>query len=122
VDSPFLRRTAKLKKTGAAGRKSEKSLAHRLGGTQTLASGAMYGDKGDIRLPDFLVESKSTQKDSLAIQLSWLVKISHEALNSHKHPALAINFTNDHGCSQVSGRWVAIPESLFTHLVEKAHL
>lgn len=121
VEPPLLKRAAAMKKIGAAGRKAEKGLAHRLGGTLTLASGAMQGDKGDVKVErgdlKFLMESKATQNESMSVKLDWLLKIYQEALEAGKHPAFAISFTNDHGVATKRGTWIAVPEAVFKELI-----
>lgn len=121
-DGPFFDRMNKVKKIGVAGRRAENSLASRIRGELTQASGARQGDKGDVKLKKelhkFLIECKSTQNDSLSLKLSWLLKISQEALESCCDPAVAINFTNDHGIPLKNGRWMMIREDKFKELIE----
>lgn len=122
MSNPFLDRVNKVRKTkGEAGRRAEKSLAHRLGGELTTASGATDRDKGDVKLErkerKFLIESKSTQKDSMSVKLEWLHKIYQEALETNKTPAFAISFTNDHGIVEKRGVWIAVPELVFKELI-----
>ena len=109
------------KKIGEAGRKAEKSIAQRLRADLTLSSGAMAGNKGDMTIDrkawKFLMEAKSTSSESMSLKMSWLAKIQHEAISQDKTPAIAINFTNDHGLSVMAGRWVAIPEGVFRELI-----
>ena len=114
--NPFLQRQQK-NKIGKSGRKSETKTSKRLGGQQTPASGAMDGAKGDIVLNKFLVEAKSTIKDSISIKFEWLAKISGEALSKVKFPALTITFTNWSGCPRPRGKWVLIREQDFKDLI-----
>jgi len=116
--NPLLKR-ASSRGIGHNGRVSENSLAKRLGGTLTPASGAMAGAKGDIRLDDFLIEAKATQAASMSLQQDWLYKVYQEALELSKSPALAITFTSPTGSSSKRDRWVMVPESVFQELVEK---
>lgn len=123
IEPPLFRRQKQVKKTGGAGRKAEKALAHRLGGKQTLASGAVASDKGDVKFErkdwKFLLESKSTQNESMSVKLDWACKIYQEALESNRIPLLAIQFTNDHGTSEKRGRWIAMPEHFFQELLDE---
>lgn len=112
-----MRRMARMEKIGQAGRASEKGLAKRLKGRPTRASGAVLTDKGDIDLPEFLMECKSTKNDSLSVKLEWLLKITQEAVLRGKKPAFAISFTNDHGKPIKSGTFIAIPEDVFKTLI-----
>lgn len=98
---------------GHVGRKAEDKTAKRQRGRQTRASGAMAHGKGDIVLDDFLCENKSTQAGSLTIPHRWLAKISREALEQKKKPALTVQFTDGMGNPEKFGNWVMIPETVF---------
>ena len=95
------------------GQKSERKTAKRLGGITRPGSGAVAGAKGDILLPDYLVENKSTEHKSISLKLDWLEKISLEAREEGKVPALSIQFVDKAGNSKKRGRWVLIPEDEF---------
>ena len=109
MDNPLLRRLSK----GDHGQRAEKKAAKRLGGRQTPGSGSKDHSKGDIVLTQFLVENKTTNGESLSVKLSWLRKISAEAIGRTKEPALAFQFVNGQGQPSADGAWVAIPERLF---------
>jgi hypothetical protein len=111
---PYLRRAEKdaLDK-GSAGKKHESSLAARLGGQLTPGSGALAGAKGDVKLTDFLVEAKTTVRESISVQQSWLRKIRQESLECGKTPALSVAFVNSEGKSDKRDRWVMVPEDFF---------
>jgi hypothetical protein len=98
---------------GHVGRKAEAKTAKRQRGQLTRASGAMEHGKGDIVLDDFLCENKSTQAGSLSISQDWLAKISREALEQKKKPALTVQFTDGMGNPIKFGTWVMVPESVF---------
>jgi hypothetical protein len=98
---------------GHTGRKAEAKTAKRQQGQLTRASGAMQHGKGDIVLDEFVCENKSTVAGSLTIPHRWLAKISREALEQKKKPALTIQYTDSHGNPQKFGDWVMIPESVF---------
>jgi hypothetical protein len=98
---------------GHVGRKAEAKTAKRQKGQLTRASGAMTHGKGDIVLDEFVCENKSTQANTLAISHRWLAKISREALEQKKKPALTIQFTDSMGNPEKFGDWVMIPESVF---------
>lgn len=106
-------------KTGEAGRVSESRLAKTLGARLTPASGALVGAKGDMKLPDYLIEAKSTSTNTMSLQLAWAVKISEEALATAKTPAITISFTNDQGKSNRFGDWVLIPLHHYKELTSK---
>ena len=102
---------------GKAGRTSERLLAKTLGARAQPASGALEGAKGDIELPAFLLEAKSTTQKSMALQLQWLAKIAGEARSIGKPPAVAITFTRPDGHPLLDGEWVAIPLYTFKELL-----
>ena len=112
--NPYLKR--QLRPTH--GQKAERRAAKRLGGRLTPASGAIDGAKGDIVKRLFLIESKATQKLSLALKLEWLAKIAKEALDAQRDPAVAIQFVDSQGRSALGGRWVLIPERVFNEISE----
>ena len=59
----------------------------------------------------FLVEHKLTTKQSLTLQGSWLSKITKEALENGRQPAL---------CVVIGGeRWYMVPEYIFNALLEE---
>jgi hypothetical protein len=100
---------------GKTGRLSEKKVLKSLGAKATPASGAMVGAKGDGELGDFLLELKSTTAQSIAISVGWLSKISQEALNKGKTPAVVISFVMPDGSPQmkVNSEWVMVPRYVF---------
>lgn len=110
--NPFLTRN----KSHKHGQKSEKKTAKRLSGIARAGSGAIEGYKGDITLPKFLVENKSTEHQSLSLKLAWLEKIDRESRSEGKAPAVSIQFVDKGGNSVRQGRWVMIPEDEFKEL------
>lgn len=97
---------------------SEEKVAKRLDGKVTPGSGSMGGVKGDIKFEKILMESKATIKDSISIKLAWLAKISREATDASKTPALSVTYVNDEGDPRKFGKWVMIPETLFKEINE----
>ena len=106
-------RQAKESRIGSTGRRSEARLAQRLQGRLQPASGAMAGAKGDVSLPEVLLEAKSTTAGLLPVRHAWLAKIAKEARAAGKIPALGITFTTGDGRPVPDGAWVAVPEWLF---------
>ena len=114
----------KRRATHTAPRRHEKRVAKVLGGLVTPASGAVAGNKGDVKgvrawLFDFLVECKTTCGNRLPLQAVWLAKVTSEA-GPLRIPALAIRFEADvmARLSQKYGvdteqDWVMIPLSAF---------
>lgn len=101
------------------GQRAEKRTAKRLGGRTQPGSGSQQHSKGDIKLPDFLIENKCTVNESLGIKHAWLRKISLEAIGVNREPALSIQFVDGKGVPITDGAWVAIPERLFKELTTK---
>lgn len=114
--NPFLERISKS--SGRSGRSSEKKVAKRLGGRAIAGSGAMEGNKGDVDLPRYRLEAKSTIKKSISLKQEWLDKISKEAATEGKVPALSITFTTGDGEPIKSGSWVMVPEHHFKNHME----
>lgn len=106
-------RLSKERKIGGAGIRSENHLAKRVGGRLRPASGALPGAKGDVDLPSFLMEAKSSTGDSLSLKREWLAKIGKEARSVGRVPALAVTFSYDDGRPIPDGAWVMVPEWLF---------
>lgn len=94
---------------GDAGRLSETRLAKSLDARLRPASGAVEGIKGDMVIPTHLIEAKSTTGRSLSLKHEWLGKITKEARDQNKRPALTISFTHENGRAVPNGHWVAIP-------------
>ncbi len=113
--NPFFKRL-KDKGIGQAGRASEKNIAHHLKAKLKPASGSMTGAKGDMELPEFLLEAKSTVKDSIYIKREWLKKIGQESLGVNKYPAVSITFTTEDGTPRHRGSWVMITQDMFREL------
>jgi hypothetical protein len=97
---------------------SEQKVSKRLDGKLNPGSGAVGGIKGDIKFEKILMESKATIKDSISIKLEWLAKISREATDASKTPALSVTYVNDEGDPRKFGKWVMIPETLFKEINE----
>lgn len=101
------------------GQRAEKRTAQRLGGRMQPGSGSQQHSKGDIKLPDFLIENKSTIHASMGLQHAWFRKIAAEAIAINREPALSFQFVDGAGRPLVDGKWVAIPERLFKELTTK---
>lgn len=95
------------------GQRAEKKTAKRLGAKQNPGSGSIAGLKGDITARDFLLENKSTEHKSISIKHSWLEKITKEAREVGKSPAVTIQFVDKLGTPVAYGRWALIPEDEF---------
>lgn len=115
-NNPFTDRQSRG--THKHGQKSERKTAKRLGGTTRPGSGSVDGAKGDILLSDYLVENKCTEHKSISLKLEWLNKISVEAREEGKSPALSIQFVDKQGNSKKRGRWVLITEDDFKEMIQ----
>jgi hypothetical protein len=120
MGNPYLDRLAAAA-TNAHGKKSEKRVAKKMGARLHPNSGAMAGAKSDASLPDFRLEMKSTMTQAMLLEMAWLVKIAHEALDHGKTPAVALAFVDANGAPRMKhySEWVVIPMAAFQELTEK---
>jgi len=100
------------------GTMAERRAANRLEGRATVGSGNK-DDKADISLEHFLMESKATEYKSMGIKLEWLRKVSYQALDVNKYPALIIQFVYPTGEPVGEGSWVCIPEKVFNEILKQ---
>lgn len=63
--------------------KQEKSVAKDLNAKVTVASGALWGMKADVRNDKFLIECKTTEKDYYSLTAKVWEKIAEEATRDH---------------------------------------
>lgn len=61
----------------------EKSVAKQFNAKVTVASGALWGMKGDIRNDKFLIECKTTEKGYYTLTAKVWEKIRNEAVRDH---------------------------------------
>lgn len=61
-------------------RKQEKNVAKELEARPVIASGALWGAKGDVRHDGYLIECKTTEKDYYVLSKSTWAKIRREAI------------------------------------------
>lgn len=109
----------KRKNKEGHGRLAERQVNKRLGTSLVPASGAIEGLKGDLKNEDFLIENKSTVKQSMGIKKGWLHKIANEATDIGRRPALSFQFVNSLGESKPEDRWICIRECDYEELIEK---
>lgn len=107
------------RKTHTHGQRAEKKTAKRIAGRANPGSGSVEGLKGDITLRDFLVENKCTEHKSLSLKHEWLAKITREAREVGKSPALTIQFVDKLGNPIPCGRWTLIQEDDFREFSEE---
>jgi hypothetical protein len=115
--NPYLERLANAGKN-PHGKKSEKRVAKKMGAKLHPNSGAMRGAKSDASLPMIRLEMKSTITQTLPLELAWLVKIAHEALEHNQTPAVVLSFVDAQGKTRLRqyAEWVAIPYAVFLEL------
>ncbi len=111
------------KRIGDTGRSAEKRIiASTKGARGTPASGSQRGYKGDYKdnVINALAEVKVTEQNSIGLKLSWLVKITQEALAIGRIPLLEIRFVDAQGNSRTKmGDWVCIPKDEFEDMKER---
>ena len=78
----------------------ERRTAQDFGGLTTPGSGNQWHSKGDVKTPNYLIECKTTSKDSYSLKSATWSKIATEALLEGKDPLMEIEFI-DRGVSLV---------------------
>lgn len=109
-------------------REHENRVADRLGGKRVRGSGASVYSKGDVRdvelvaeqeSVEFLTECKTTEKGSISVKWDWLTKITKEAVEVGKEPALAIAIRGGRECFLTDKDWVMVPARVLERLVSE---
>ena len=106
MSNPYLDRLAAAS-TNAHGKKSEKRVAKRMGAKLHRNSGAPRGSKSDASLRKFRLEMKSTTTQAMVLEMAWLIKIAHEALDNGQTPAV-VSFVDAQGLLRMkhyAGGW-----------------
>ena len=70
--------------------KQEKSVAKDFNARVTVASGALWGSKGDVRNSKYLIECKTTEKDYYSLTATVWEKIEQEAIRDHMRIPLMV--------------------------------
>lgn len=70
--------------------KQEKSVAKDFNAKVTVASGALWGMKADVRSDKFLIECKTTEKDYYSLTATVWEKIEQEAIRDHMRIPLMV--------------------------------
>lgn len=91
--------------------RQEKAVSIKFAGRKTIMSGALKFDKGDVETPRYLIECKTTEKNSFILKKAVLEKIRIEAIKKNKYPLLSIEF-------QGYGRFVLVREDIFLEMEE----
>lgn len=85
-----------MKTSKRVSQKQERSVAKSFNARPTLASGAIWSQKGDVRNEKYLIECKTTEKDYYTITASVWEKIAKEAVRDHTRiPLLVVDLKND---------------------------
>ena len=107
----------KTKSVKQLANETEKDQAARLGGKRMPCSGAIDGMKGDYVVGDFLFDSKESSTVAVNLTTKDFTKITREANQAGKHPALTIKLSILP--NTVSKEWVAVPIDVFAEMLEK---
>jgi len=97
----------------------EKVLAKKLGGRRQINSGATAKEKGDVKTPDILYDSKSTIDSKITVTSEMLAKITYEARQVNRFPGLLL--TLQVGLT-VPAEWAMIPLDYHTMLMEELRI
>ena len=80
-----------------------------------------HGQKAEVRaskrLGGRLQPGSGCISESLSLKLEWLRKISKEAADITKEPALTIQFVDGSGRPVLDGAWVMVPERVFKEII-----
>lgn len=101
--SGFLRRTK--------WENQEKREALKFGGKRQPGSGCGKRHKGDVKSPEFLIECKRTDKNSITVKAAWITKILEEAIRAGKEPVIALEIGDV--------RAYLMPEHVFDYLKDR---
>lgn len=101
---------------GQGGQNYEKKSSKKLGGKLTSGSGSK-AQKGDVKLStsqyEFLLELKTTTKESLSVKKEWLYKIRKAGLEQDRIPLLMFSFITMNGDVVNEEEWMLMPSSHF---------
>ena len=95
----------------------EKEIAKALGGFAMPASGALDGMKGDVKLDNFLIDSKETIHGSIKVDGLDLTKICREAGEVNRKPALYLTIKKV--AFETPNEWVLIPAEIFAKMLDE---
>ncbi len=101
------------------GERAEKKAMDFFGAEPTIASGRLDGDKGDGKLPGYLLENKATIHSSFTVKHRELSKIAGEAEEADCDPVLSFQFVNHAGDPKKNGSWVMVPARVWREMMLK---
>lgn len=111
-------RQRRLKKPTDAPGQQEVEAAEMIGGRRHSGSGASDYRKSDASSSDLQLEAKQTVQRSMALQVSWLEKISREAGAERKAPMMHLRFLA--AAPDTEKDWVVLPASVFKAMLAAA--
>ena len=95
----------------------ERSIAGRIGGAVTKASGAGAFEKGDVRVKGLVrLEAKTTQNKSFSVTAEMIAKIEGHALQAGEVPVMEIEIDN----TNTKQRVAVLPTWALDMLIAKA--
>jgi hypothetical protein len=94
----------------------EKRVAKILGGRRQPMSGAGMFSKADVLHSRFLVECKTTSKQSYSVTKGTLDKLRQQAYDASRAPVLVFSLDDDRG---VPEDWAVIPLNVLKHLLKE---
>ena len=105
------------------GQKTERAILKKIGARRQPGSGAIAGFPNDGVKGRFLIEVKSTERNSLGIKRKWVEDLEENALTRGKIPVLVLVF-NKRGVApyydfRQAQEWVAIPRWKFEQLTRR---
>lgn len=103
--------------------KQEKRVAKKLRGEEQRGSGNQPFKRGDVKAceenvqVELLVECKTTEARSIRVEAKWLEKITREALEAGKEPALSIEIQQVKPGTPRD--WTMVPTEVLNNLLDK---
>ena len=109
----------------SAGQEAERRVIKKIGAVPQPASGAFPGMPHDGIKGKYLIEVKSTVKQSIGMKLEWLTDLGNNALMRDKVPALIVVFeellyaSESKVKTRVMEQWVLVPLSDFEKITDR---
>lgn len=105
------------------GQQTERNILKKIGARRQPGSGAISGFPNDGTKGRWLIEVKSTEKNSLSVKRRWTEDLEENALTRGKVPALILVFNRRGVSSHYDFRplqeWVAVPRWKFEQLTAR---
>ena len=101
------------------GQRTERKILHRIHAQRVPASGAIPGLPNDGRKGRFLIEVKSTERESIGVKLEWLEQLIDDSALRDKVPALILIFNEARSeYANAITEWIAVPRIDFERITE----